>query len=251
MATWSEKRKFIYATVVVLIVVVAIVIPVFSLVYKAPTCFDGKKNGSESGVDCGGKCTRLCQDEFLAPNVVWTRVERVVPGIYNAAAYIINRNVEGEAKDVPYHMALYDDNGMLIIDQNGTVNLPPHRNTLAFSGLIKVGNSIPAKVLFEFTAPPNWYKKADTLSSLDIIGKEYLEDGENSSLQVTLKNNSVSRIGKLGVYVVLYDTGGNAIGFSKTTVDEILPNSTVTAPFTWNTNRGGRVVSIEVLYVAE
>jgi hypothetical protein len=187
----------------------------------------------------------------LAPNVAWTRLERVVPGIYNAAAYIINPNTEGEAKNVPYHMALYDKDGMLIIDQKGAVTLPPHRNTLAFLPLIKVVNSIPAKVLFEFTGVPDWNKKADRLSAIEITEKNYTEEGNNSSLRVTLKNASVSNIERFAVYVVLYDSVGNAIGFSRTIVDELLANTSVTAPFTWNTNRNGKVVSVEVLYVAE
>jgi hypothetical protein len=251
MASWSEKRKFIYATSTLIVIIGVIGIPAFLFFYKAPTCFDGKQNGNEKGVDCGGKCTRLCQNNFLAPNVAWTRLERVVPGIYNAAAYIINPNTEGEAKNVPYHMALYDKDGMLIIDQKGAVTLPPHRNTLAFLPLIKVVNSIPAKVLFEFTGVPDWNKKADRLSAIEITEKNYTEEGNNSSLRVTLKNASVSNIERFAVYVVLYDSVGNAIGFSRTIVDELLANTSVTAPFTWNTNRNGKVVSVEVLYVAE
>jgi hypothetical protein len=251
MASWSEKRKFIYASVAVLFVIGVVGVPAFLLLYSAPTCFDNKKNGNEKGVDCGGKCTRLCQDSFLPPSVAWTRLERVVPGVYNSVAYIINPNTEGEARDVPYHMAIYDQNGMLIIDQKGMVTIPPHRNTLAFAGLIRTGNSIPSKVLFEFTARPDWYKKTDTLSTILITEKDYIEEGESSSLRVVLKNDSVKNIGKLNVYAVLYDNAGNAIGFSKTIVDEIRAGSTVTAPFTWNTNRNGEVVSIEVLYVAE
>jgi hypothetical protein len=251
MATWSEKRKFIYASVAVLFVIGVIGVPSFLLLYKAPTCFDGKMNGNEKGIDCGGKCTRLCQDNFLPPSVAWTRLEMVVPGVYNSVAYIINPNTEGEAKNVPYHMAIYDQNGMLIIDQKGKVTIPPHRNTLAFSGLIRIGNSIPSKVLFEFTNRPDWYKKIDSLSAIEVLEKDYREEGDNSSLRVALKNNSVKNIGRLNVFVVLYDNAGNAVGFSKTIVDEIPARSTVVAPFTWNTNRNGKVVSIEVLYVAE
>lgn len=251
MASWSDKRKFIYASVAVLFVIGAIGVPAFLLLYKAPTCFDSKQNGDEKGVDCGGRCSRLCQSNFLAPNVAWTRLERVVPGLYNVAAYVINPNPEGEAKSVPFHMALYDKNGMLIIDKQGTVTIPPHRNTLAFLPLVNVANSIPVKVLFEFTQPPNWYKKSDQLSNIEVLAKDYVEEGSSSSLRVTLKNNSVNNLKRFDTYVVLYDGLGNTIGFSKTVVDGIPANSYVTAPFTWNTNRNGEVVSIEVLYVAE
>ena len=251
MSSWSQKRKTTYALILITAIIVVVGIPAFLLFYKAPSCFDGKQNGREKGVDCGGKCTRLCQSSFLAPSVAWSRIERVVPGTYNAVAYIINPNVEGEAKNVPYKMSLFDKNGMLIIEVLGDVTIPPHRNTLAFSSLINVSQSIPSKVVFEFTSPPNWYKTPDTLSQLLVINKDYKEDDQNSSLLVSLQNDSLKIMNNIAVYAVLYDKNSNAIGFSKTILDSISPKSTVIAPFTWNTNRQGEVVSIEVLYVAE
>jgi hypothetical protein len=251
MDSWSKRRKLIYALILLVIVAVVVGIPLFVIFYKAPTCFDGKQNGSEQGVDCGGKCTKLCQNEFLPPSVAWSRIESVVPGVYNAAAYIINPNNTGEAKNVPYHMELYDRDGMLIIEKKGTVTIPPHRNTLAFSSLIKVDKSIPTKVLFEFTSLPDWNKKADTLDPLVVVSKEYKEEGNTSSLLVSLRNDGLKILNNIGIYVVLYDKSGNAIGFSKTVLDSIMPKATSLAPFTWNTNRQGEVVSIEVLYVAE
>jgi hypothetical protein len=114
-----------------------------------------------------------------------------------------------------------------------------------------VSQSIPAKLVFEFTSQPNWYKKSDTLAQLIVVNKDYKEEDQNSSLLVSLKNDSLKILNNIGVYAVLYDKDGNAIGFSKTLLDSISPKSTVVAPFTWNTNRQGEVVSIEVLYMAE
>jgi hypothetical protein len=251
MATWSQKRKFTYAFFAALIVIGGITIPVFKIFYKVPTCSDGIQNGNELGIDCGGRCTRLCQSDFLAPNVAWTRLEPITPSLYNVAAYIINPNTEGEADNVPYHVSLYDKDGMLIIEKAGTVTLPPHRNTLAFENALNIGKRIPARASFEFTAPPVWYKQTDKLTALSIDSKDYSEDTNGSSLAVKLKNNSVLNLGTVHAFAVLYDKIGNVIGFSKTIVDEIPAGATVTAPFTWNINRKGEVISIEVLYVAE
>lgn len=240
-----------YALVVVIVLIAAIGIPGFLYFYKPPSCFDGVKNGDEQGVDCGGSCERLCETDFLAPDVAWTRFEEVAPNLYNVAAYIINPNVAGEARNVPYHLALYDDRGILITDTTGTVTLPPHRNTLAFQGAIDTGKRVPAKALFEFTAPPDWYRQEDTLSSLTINDKKYNEDESGASLLVTLGNDSVDPIGRLDVYAVLYDKDGNALGFSKTIVDGISGKGTAVAPFTWPQSFNSRVISIEVLPVAE
>lgn len=226
-------------------------VPSFYLFYKPPTCTDGMMNGSERGVDCGGSCTRLCASGFITPQVAWTRFEEVAPGLYNVAAYVVNQNTDGEAMNVPYHIALYDNKGILITDFPGTMTLPPHRNTLAFKGALSVGKRVPAKALFEFTGIPEWHKRTDPLSKISVTNKEYIEDVNFGSLTVTLKNNDVLPIGRTTVFSILYDETGNALGFSRTIIDGIGPKSTAVAPFTWPINRDGKVISIEVLPVAE
>lgn len=251
MSSWSKRRRLTYLTVIIVVLVGAIIVPGFFIFYRAPTCFDGIKNGNEQGIDCGGGCQRLCPSAFLPPSVAWARFENVAPSLYNVGAYVVNPNIDGEAMDVPYHAALYDAQGGFITEFTGTVTLPPHRNTLAFKGSVNVGKRIPAKALFEFSGIPDWHKRADPLAALVIGDKDYAEDDSGSSLAVTIKNASVHAIDNVGVSVVLYDKDGNAIGFSHTTIDEIPGSGQATAPFTWPENRHGAVISIEVLPVAE
>ncbi len=251
MSSWSKRRKSVYLIVIAVILIGAVIVPAYLLFYHPPTCSDGIRNGSEQGVDCGGACERLCQNSFLSPSLAWTRFEEVAPSLYNVAAYIINPNTEGEAVNVPYHLSLYDDRGVLITDTNGVVTLPPHRNAIAFQGAINVGQRVPAKALFEFLAPPNWHKRSDPLSAVVVGDKSYVEEESGSSLTVTLKNTSVYALPKIAVYAVLYDKDGNALGFSKTYIDEIPPKGNGLAPFTWPLSRNGKVISIEILPVQE
>jgi len=251
MASWSQRRKLIYSGSVTVIILALIGLPLFFYFYKAPTCSDGIQNGNETGVDCGGSCQRLCQSSFLAPVVAWTRLESVAPGLYNVAAYIQNLNTNAVALSVPYHVIVYDDQGIEITEYTGTVTLPPHRNTLAFSGAVNMGKRIPVKALFEFTQSPNWQVAADPIAALAIGDKKYTEDSSGTSLLVTLNNPSVNQISTTDVYAVLYDKDGNALGFSKTVVDNIPAYGSTVAPFTWPKSFGGKVISIEVLPVAE
>lgn len=249
--SWSNNRKTLYLIIVLFVVIVLIALPIFFLVYRAPTCFDGVKNGGETGVDCGGSCSRLCASAFLPATVSWSRYEEIAPNFYNLAAYIINPNSDGEAKNVPYKFSLYDNHGIPIDEYTGYVNLPPHRNSLAFTGAISVKNRKIGKVTFEFTGAPEWYKRADPLTSLVISAKDYTEDDTGSSLMVTLKNSGFSPLRKMSVFAVLFGEDGNALGFSKTLIDGIPADQTVTAPFTWPIDRHGSVVSIEIIPVAE
>lgn len=251
MSSWSKRRKTFYAAIIIILLFGAVAVPAFLIFYKAPSCTDGIKNGKEKGLDCGGSCQRLCQSDFLQPSLAWTRFEELAPGFYNVAAYLVNPNTDGEAKNTQYNLSLYDADGALITETSGTVTLPPHRNTIAFKGAVSVQKRIPAKGLFEFTGAPDWNKKPDTLSALIIGDKEYIDEENSSSLTVKLRNNSALPINNLTVYVVLYDKDSNAIGFSKTFLDEILPQGSTVAPFTWPVNRQGKVISIEVLPVIE
>ena len=96
--SWSERRKLIYATIAVGMIITVLLILYFSLFYRTPTCFDGIMNGSESGIDCGGKCSRLCQNAFLQPHIEWgeAKLEKVSDGLYNVSSYIVNPNIMAE-----------------------------------------------------------------------------------------------------------------------------------------------------------
>ena len=250
MATWASRRKFMYGGSVVLALLLIILGIFFSLFYKKPTCFDGIQNGGELGIDCGGGCVKLCQSAYLGPKIAWggAKVEKVADGLYNAASYIINPNTNAAAVNVPYKIALFDEQGILIMERQGSVTLSAHRNTLVFEPSIATGKRIPVKATFEFLAPPVWFKSHDTLDGLAILDKKYTEDDQTSSLEVTLQNKSLLPYKNITIAAVLFDINGNAIGFSQTKIDEIAPNGgTQLAPFTWPFSRDNKVISIEAL----
>ena len=58
--SWSSKRKSTYITVTVSLILITIAVVVFSYLYEAPTCIDGKQNQEEDGIDCGGPCLTVC-----------------------------------------------------------------------------------------------------------------------------------------------------------------------------------------------
>jgi hypothetical protein len=253
MASWSSRRKSFIGWTLFLIILAIVAGGYFFFFYKAPTCFDGIKNGGELDVDCGGKCVKLCQSAYLPATIAWGggKAEKVAEGSYNVAAYIINPNTDGAATGVPYKFTLYDSRGILITERKGKIDIPAHRNTLVFESSVKVGERVPAKVTFEFTSAPVWFKSLDTLSSLAVVDKKYTEDETSSSLQVTLENKGLTAIDSIVVGAVLYDIDGNAIGFSRTLIDSLPPKGREIAPFTWPVSRQGKVVTVEALPVVQ
>lgn len=250
MATWAGRRKLLYAFILLILLVIIIGIPAWKIFYKAPSCFDRKQNGDETGVDCGGFCARLCQNTFISPRIEWggAKLEKLSKGLYNASAYIVNLNIDGAAIDVPYKISLYDDKGILIVERIGKMDIYPRRNSLAFQTAIKTDERIPTKATFEFISAPEWFRSNDLLEGVSIVDKKYNEDENGSSLEVYLENRNLTPYKDLQVSVVLYDIESNVIGFSQTRIDELLPkNQREVAPFTWSINRNGQVATIEVI----
>ncbi len=250
MASWSSRRRLLYGSIVVLSLVFFIALPLFYFFYTAPTCSDNKMNGGELGIDCGGSCTRLCQNSFLPPKIGWggAKFEKVAPGLYNVAAYVVNQNISGAAINVPYKISLYDNRGVLIVEKTGKVNLLAHRNSLVFEPAIQVEKRIPARATFEFIADPIWFRSYDSLEGLIVLDKKYQEDENGSSLEVTLSNRTLIPYSDIVVGVVLNDGEGNVIGFSQTVIDYIdVKGSQQIAPFTWPISRNGKVVTIDVI----
>ena len=252
-SNWSKHRKRWYAIITITIIVLAVGVPSFFTFYKAPTCFDGKQNGGEGGVDCGGSCQKLCSSSFVpVPPANWVRMKEVAPGVINVAAYVVNPNPRGTAKNVPYKIDFLDSQGITLDTVTGTLTLPPGRNTLAFQSGIKTGAREIARAVFKLTGNPDWYLGDDPLSMLETSNKDYVDNQDGvSSLEVTFTNKSSNPITNFSVYAILKDKDDNVIDFSKTIVDEVSPHSTAIAPFTWPTTHAGKVISIEVLPVAE
>lgn len=248
MASWSTRRKYSYFGFFFLGLVLVIGVPAFILLYEKPTCFDGKKNGNERGIDCSGSCAKLCPADFADPRATWSYSMRVVPGVYNALAYAQNPNQGVEAKSVPYTFKFYDVGGGLISERKGNVFVPAGQKFPIFEGGIQTNREI-VKTTFEFGAVTSW-RAGDTLSKLKAETTN-LNQGERPSAEVIVKNISLSEeFSNIDAFIILYDTDGNRIGFSKTVIDRILKNGSQSIYFTWPESFIKPVVRTEVLFVA-
>ena len=252
MATWSSKRKFVYAILAIIIVAAAVGLPAWKILYVPPSCTDARQNGDEQGIDCGGSCTKVCQNAFLPlPSPSWVRFKQIVSNSYNAAAYIVNPNPKAGAKSIPYTFDMLDANGLSLSHISGSFDIAPGRNTVVFAGPFILKTQAPVRTIFTIDRDPVWYVGNDPLPSLTVADKDYSEATTSSSLTVTLNNTGALPIPALNVYAILNDEDGNVVDFSRTLVDGIQPGGTAAAPFTWPYGHFGKVISIEVVSVPE
>ncbi len=223
-------------------------VPAFFLFYKAPTCFDAKQNGGERGIDCGGKCARLCPLDFAAPRVLWSYSMRVVPNVYNAIAYVQNPNQAVEAKAVSYIFKLYDIEGLLITQKTGYAFVPAGQKFAVFEGGVNTGVRIPARTTFEFTETAPW-RRGDVLMKLKTDDIK-VNEGERPSARAVVKNIAVDEtFSNIDAVIVLYDKDDNRVAFSKTVLEKIGADETQEIFFTWQEPFLRPIVRTEVLYM--
>jgi hypothetical protein len=252
MASWSGKRKIVYALLALVALVVAIGLPSWKLFYVAPSCTDHTQNGDEQGIDCGGSCTKVCSSEFLSlPSASWVRFREVAPKTYNVAAYVVNPNPKAGASSVPYTLTLLDSQGISLLEKHGTFDVPPGRNTLIFEGPLVMKDQQPIRAIVDFDHDPEWFVLSDTLSAVSVVDKSYTDATTSSALSVTVRNSAALPVKPFYVYAILKDADGTVVDFSKTIVDGLAPGESAIAPFTWTTGHAGQVISIEVLIVPE
>lgn len=247
MASWATKRKATYLSFFIGGILLLIGLPLFLFLYKAPTCSDGIQNGNERGIDCGGKCVRVCSAEFLNPLILWARPHKIANGVYNLAAYVENPNLSGAAENIPYVFKLYDQNGLIITERRGSTYLPPHKKIIAFENGVLTGERIPARVTFEFIGSVPWDKKIEAEEFIQVNEKNVTNVENRPRLEVGLRNKNTIPYENIDVFAILYDINENVVAFSKTIVDRLGGNTEEQVVFTWPLPFDFPVATIEVI----
>src|SRR5258708_7203484 len=93
----------------------------FLFLKPAPSCYDGKQNQGEEGVDCGGPCATVCipssiKSISVVDRVVWLKT---ADNRYVIFAAVKNENATFAARSFGYTFKAYDAGGNLIQTASG------------------------------------------------------------------------------------------------------------------------------------
>lgn len=233
--SWASQRQFTYLTGALLVVAGLLFVILYPKLHKAPTCTDGKQNGQETGVDCGGGCNLYCKDEVSKPLVLWSRAFPVTGSVYNLLAYVENQNKAASVPDVNYEFRVYDEGGKLIGRREGHTFIPPNQHFAVFEARFDAGTSIPKNTTFEFVGNMNWLKKDPVVQRLPIkIDRVTIGDNTDTpTLTARINNESIYDLPEFDVITILYDENKNAIAVSKTHKDYLKAGTTLPLLFTW------------------
>lgn len=247
MSSWSQRRKSIYFLIFAGFLFGFIILPAYLIFYKPPTCFDGKQNGDEKGIDCGGSCAILCRSQYLDPNIIWTRVIEVKSGLYSALAYIENPNIDAGAESISYVFRIKDNDGVLIYERKGKTFIPPNKFFAVFEDGISTGEKIPTKTTFEFTSNALWENQKNKEAGITVLKKTISRENYLPRVDATLENKTLDPIYNIEAVAIVYGEDGNALGFSRTFIDKIDKEESQSITFTWPQPFDTNVVQIEII----
>jgi hypothetical protein len=157
--SWGTRRRNTIITIFFLIVFSVIGYLLYDALYEPPNCFDGKWNGDELGIDCGGSCELMCEFQVLNPIINWTRLFQVSPGVYNVLAYVENPNANAGIPQISYRFRVFDEENVLLQERRGSTEILPKSIIPILENTLPVGQLDANRVVFEFTEPFVWYKQ--------------------------------------------------------------------------------------------
>jgi hypothetical protein len=248
--TWSAKRQIFYLTILIAFFLVFGFLVISPYIKELPSCSDNIQNGSEKGIDCGGSCTKACSFEVDQVSILWARTFEVIPGRYNAVAYLENHNKNTAIYKISYRFRFADKNNIYIGKRDGETFIPPSGKFAIFEPGIGVGNSVPVYASFEFTETPLWSTvPEDKLKQLKLsISDIKLENQDTAPrLSATIKNNSLFTIPEVGVVVLLYDEKENVVSASRTYLDVLEKEESKNISFTWPEPISGNIITKEII----
>ncbi|ETB63560.1 TPA: hypothetical protein DIC38_02530 [Candidatus Nomurabacteria bacterium] len=247
--SWASKRKTLYVSIVLGIIIIIIFAFIYPVIFKEPTCRDGKQNGSETGIDCGGACSLVCKEESRDPVVLWSRAFPVIDGNYNFVALVENKNRDASLMEVSYEFKAYDSSNKFIGRREGKTFLPPNERFAIFEPRFKALDGEIKTVSFEFVPPYVWFKKEPKIQSLPIKVDNITLENESISplLRARVVNDSNYDLPSFSVVAIVYNIDGNAINVSKTVKNGIKSGESIEVYFTWPVPFLETVVSFDVL----
>lgn len=246
--SWSSRRRSLYFLGFLVALIVLVGIPLFFFFYEAPTCTDGKQNGTEDGIDCGGNCPIVCSFSAADPIVRWSRLFEVVPGVYSVVARVENPNATVAAYNVPYTFKLRAADNMLVYEQKGTVYLSPKSIIPIFETGLQTGSRVPTRVEFSL-GEPVWVNERSTAPDVSVRNQKLENPNERPVLTATIKNETTDPTSAFAAVAVLYDVSGNAVHVSRTIVESLPPLGDTQLIFTWPQPFSTNVARIEIIPV--
>jgi hypothetical protein len=231
--SWAYKRRLLYGGGVIIFLALVSSGIFFRLVYKAPTCFDGKKNSDETGIDCGGSCTTLCKNDAVDPVVIWSKIFNISGYTYSAVAYVENPNLNSKASKADYAFKIYDEKHNLLDTKSGSISIPKGKKFAVFEPGLEYKNAKPKYAEFEFMPNTIWQKDMSVEPDIFISNKPLSSASTTPRIEGTITNNSTQDIAEIELTTFVLDSMENVVAASRTFINDLYKKTSQDFFFTW------------------
>ena len=248
--SWGTSRRNTVIFLVIVVLIIPVIVGGFLIIYQKPNCFDGRQNSDETGIDCGGSCELVCTQETLDPVVEWERFFQVNEGVYNVVAYVENQNPNAGSRNVPYIFKLFNRDGVLIEQRNGSTRIRPKSVVPIIENGLRTLKQVPTRVSFEFSEDIIFEKENPQELSLIVKDEDFFIDN-SPKVSATLQNITLESVEDISVIVLLFDTFDNVVATSSTFVEEVSAEGSKDVTFTWPNSLKEEVSRIEVIPIYE
>lgn len=220
-----RSKKQIVAILVYLVIFSIVGFGIYSIFKKDPTCSDGKKNQSETGIDCGGQCAP-CPEiiEVRDIEVVDTEYVSYANGKYDVLVRLKNPNDFYGADFFRYTIVLYDNSGREIwSDADNSYILPFDEKNIIHQNVVI--NTPPEDIRFTVESI-NWVQFQELRKpKLVFTKREYRDKGVGSSfgeIYGLMRNESDFDLNQVTISIVMRDRNNNPVYMGSTEMRTVL-----------------------------
>jgi hypothetical protein len=215
---WRLRKQIIYGLIIFLIFFL-IFLFVF-LKFRKPviaTCFDGKKNQGEEGIDCGGPCPP-CEIKYAEPLKIYPTKYLVYSNSIDIVGILENPNKNLALKKIKYYFEIYDFDGNLKATTTlKETNLEPETKKY----LLEINYPKPKFTLGEIKLKIIEPQKEDFIKEekeeipVSYYNEKIISENGRWKIQLSLFNKSFQKQ-DIEVIGLVYNQNNNLIGIGKT-----------------------------------
>jgi Mg-chelatase subunit ChlD len=230
---WAFWRRLVYGGGFATFWLMVGVVVYYANFYAPASCFDGVLNGSEVETDAGGSCIRIPASQTIPPTVAWAESFEVLPGQYNAAAYIENRNALAATPELRYRFVQYDDNGQIINEVPGSTILPPNSAYPVFEGRIDTGGRVVATTELVLEPVDIWLPATKDATQFQTTNLNLQNSDTEPRLDVMLSNTTLDDARDIEVVATIFNDAGDPVTASRTVIESFPAETSQNVVFTW------------------
>ncbi|MBI1960819.1 MAG: hypothetical protein HYS43_00890 [Candidatus Liptonbacteria bacterium] len=192
---------------------------IFFAFRSAPSCFDGRQNQGERGIDCGGPCID-CAIGTLRPvragDAAWIpTADHIV-----FAATMENTNAAFGVLAIGYTFTAFGDANTELITVSGTSFLYPNEKKTVVEAVAEKRRPAIRRVAVTL-GEPAWVRAESFARPQFSLGAVSIESDEKKNETIargTIRNEEAGAYGIVGITALLYDARGALAGASKTQI---------------------------------